>query len=448
MVSVVLLWSGRGGENRWTPLAGTCTVCAVSLDAAWPYLVRAMQEGEGGAALDAVWRAFGWPARTQDAGEVIAGRGIEVDRTLVTVDTGDGEIVGTASIYSLQMTVPGGALVAVAGVHLVTVAPTHRRRGVATAMMHRQLADLAATGEATAALWTTEAGIYARYGYGLSAWRQRVQVDLARAGFTPRATALVAASPARLRQVSVTDAMADLAAVHTSVLGSRPGMLARSARRWEQLLGGEDGQGPPQVVIASSPDGPSGYALFRIREGAPDLVPTGEVVVQEVSATDPATHAQLWRHLLDLDLMTTASCGSRPLPDPLAHLLADHRRLHARLDDALWVRIVDLPRALSQRAFTCPVDVVVEVSDEVLPANAGRWRVTVDAAGHSATVTRTDERSDLSMDVADLGAAHLGATALCDLAAAGLVVEHTPGALAAASTAWSWSPSAACPEIF
>ena len=440
--------AGLAGENRWTPLAGTCTVCAVSVDAAWPYLVRPMGEGEGGAALDAVWRAFGWPARTQDAAEIIAGRGIEVDRTLVAIDTGDDEIVGTASIYSLQMTVPGGELVVVAGVHLVTVAPTHRRRGVASTMMHRQLADLAASGEATAALWTTEAGIYARYGYGVAAWRQRIEVDLARARFTPRAAALVAASPARLRQVSVTDAMAHLAAVHAGVLGSRPGMLARTARRWEQLLGGQEGQGPPEVVIASGPHGVSGYALYRVREGAPDLVPTGEVVVQEVSATDPATHAQLWRHLLDLDLMTTLSCGSRPLPDPLAHLLADHRRLHARVDDALWVRIVDLPRALGQRAFTRAVDVVVEVSDEVLPANAGRWRVAVDAAGKSASVTPTDERSDLSMDVADLGAAHLGATALCDLAAAGRVVEHTPGALAAATAAWSSSPSAACPEIF
>ena len=441
-------WSCRAGENGWTPLAGACTVCAVSVDPAWPYLVRPVGEGEGGAALDAVWRAFGWPPRTQDAAEIIAGRGIEVDRTLVVIDTGDDEIVGTASMYSLQMTVPGGALVAVAGVHLVTVAPTHRRREVATAMMHRQLGDLAATGEATAALWTTEAGIYARYGYGLAAWRQRIEVDLARARFTPRATALVAASPARLRQVSAADAAPHLVAVHAGVLSSRPGMLARTARRWEQLLGGEDGQGAPEVVIASGPDGPTGYALYRVREGAPDLVPSGEVVVQEVSAIDPATHAQLWRHLLDLDLMTTLSCGSRPLPDPLAHLLADHRRMHARVDDALWVRIVDLPRALGQRAFTRPVDVVLEISDEVLPANAGRWRVTVDAAGQSATAARTDDEPDLSMDVADLGAAHLGATALCDLAAAGRVVEHTPGALAAATAAWSHSPSAACPEIF
>lgn len=192
-------WSGQAGENRWTPSAGSCTVCAVGVDAAWPYLVRAMQDGEVGAALDAVWRAFGWPPRTQDAAEVIAARGIEVDRTLVTIETGDEEVVGTASAYSLQMTVPGGAQAPVAGVHLVTVAPTHRRRAVASAMMHRQLADLAASGEATAALWTTEAGIYGRYGYGLAAWRQRVEVDLARAGFTARAAALVASSPARLR---------------------------------------------------------------------------------------------------------------------------------------------------------------------------------------------------------------------------------------------------------
>ena len=94
---------------------------------------------------------------------------------------------------------------------------------------------------------------------------------------------------------------------------------------------------------------------------------------------DPATHAHLWRYLLGLDLMRTVS-AHRPLPDPLAHLLVDLRHLHATIDDALWVRR-DLPRALGQRAFAAPVDLVLEVTDAVLPANAGRWRVSVDAAG-------------------------------------------------------------------
>ena len=201
----------------------------MSVDPGSPYVVRPMQPADHGAALDAVWRAFGWGPRRQDADDIIKDRAVEPDRTLVAVDAqADGEVVGTTSAYSLRMTMPGGALVRVAGVWMVTVAPTHRRRGVQTAMMRRQLADLSAAGDATAALWTTEAPIYQRYGYGLAAWRQRIEVDLARADFTPRARVLAAESSAQLRQMSLPDALPHLEAVHDSALGSRTGMLARS----------------------------------------------------------------------------------------------------------------------------------------------------------------------------------------------------------------------------
>jgi predicted acetyltransferase len=420
----------------------------MSVDSASVYLVRPMQDGDRGLALDAVWRAFGWGPRTLEADVIVSDRAIEVDRTLLALDTRSAqEVVGTTSAYSLRMTAPGGACVPVAGVWMVSVTPTHRRRGVLSAMMRRQLTDLAATGEATAALWTTEAAIYQRYGYGLATWRQRIELDLVRAQFTPRANALAAQSPARLRHMALLDALPHLTAVHQAVLDARPGMLARTEHRWKQLMGGEDGP-TPEIVVAVGPDGPTGYAVYRIREGNPALVPAGEVSVQEVSAQDPATHAQLWRYLLDLDLMRTLSCDSRPLPDPLAHLLLDHRQMYAKVDDALWVRILDVPRALGERAFAGPVDLVLEVTDDLLPANAGCWRVTVTATGQAALAQRTSDQPDLSMDVSDLGAAHLGATLLHDLAHAGRVVEHTRGALTTASAAWSWSPSAACLEVF
>ncbi|MDF2805700.1 MAG: hypothetical protein K0S43_646 [Cellulosimicrobium sp.] len=410
--------------------------------------VRPLEQEDRDQALDVVWRAFGWGYRQDAADDVFTSRSIEADRTLVAVDGSGGDVVGTASAYSLRMTMPGGDLQPIAGVWMVTVAPTHRRRGVMTGLMRRQLADLAAGGEAVAALWATEASLYGRYGYGIASWRQPIEVDLASAAFTPHATGLAAGSAARLRLMSLSDALPYLAAVHDDVLGTRPGTLARDADRWQFLLGGGDGRPPAEIVVALGPDGPTGYAAYRVREGKPGLVPAGVVAVQEVSATDPATHARLWRYLLDLDLMSTLTCESRPVPDPLAHLLADHRRMHARLDEALWVRVVDVERALAARAFAAPVDLVLDVTDDVVPANAGRWRVVVAEAGGTATARRTDARPDLSMDVGDLGAAHLGATSLHVLALAGRVVERTPGAVAVASAAWSCSPTAHTAEIF
>lgn len=408
-------------------------------------VLRSMDPGDRGPALDMFWRAMGWGARTEDADAVFAGRAIELGRTVVAIDTDSDEIVGTTSAYSLTMSMPGGALVPVAGVYLVGVEPTHRRRGVMSSMMRHQLNGLANGGEAVAALWTTDPAIYQRFGYGLATWRSRIEFDLARATFSPRADALASASCARLRHMSVADALPHLAAVHEEVVGSRPGVLARSESRWNFLMRLEDGE--PEVVVAMGPEGPVGYVAYRIRPGQSSATPGGEVEVQEISAVDPATHAQLWRYLLGLDLMRTVS-AHRPLPDPLVHLLVDLRHLHATIDDALWVRLVDLPRALGQRAFAAPDDLVLEVTDAVLPANAGRWRVSVDAAGEPAATRPTRDDADLSLDISDLGAAHLGATHLVDLALAGRVHEHTPGALAAASLAWSWSPIATCPEIF
>src|SRR4051794_12794993 len=82
----------------------------------------------------------------------------ELDRSLGLIE---GErVAATAGIYSLEMTVPGGAAVPTAGITWVTVSPTHRRRGVLTAIMRRQLDDVhQAEREPVAALWAAESSI-------------------------------------------------------------------------------------------------------------------------------------------------------------------------------------------------------------------------------------------------------------------------------------------------
>ena len=97
------------------------------------------------------------------------------------------------------------------------------------------------------------------------------------------------------------------------------------------------------------------------------------------------------------------------------------------MHDALWVRIIDLPAALSRRAYSCPVDVVLEVTDELLPGNAGRWRLRADGPDGGARCERTAEPADIALDVRELGAAYLGGTRLGTLAAAGLVTQSRPG---------------------
>jgi predicted acetyltransferase len=148
----------------------------------------------------------------------------------------------------------------------------------------------------------------------------------------------------------------------------------------------------------------------------------------------------------------------RPVDDPLLHLLADPRRVRARVTDGLWVRLVDVAGALTQRRYACPVDVVIEVTDDGCTWNQGRWRLTTGAAetpvhgagaaGLGAACERTGDPADISLPIRALSAAYLGGTRLGPMAAAGLVTELRRGTLAPLSTALSWDPAPWCPMIF
>ena len=132
--------------------------------------------------------------------------------------------------------------------------------------------------------------------------------------------------------------------------------------------------------------------------------------------------------------------------DPLLHWLENLREAGPRWLDALYARLVDVPTALRSRTYTTPIDVVLQVSDELCPWNDGRWHLVADADGVSCEAT--DRPADLSLSVTELGAAYLGGTLLVDLAMAGRVAEHTPGALKTTSTAFQSSPGPWCPVIF
>jgi predicted acetyltransferase len=380
-------------------------------------------------------------------------RQFEPDRSLAALDSalpaGDA-VVGTTGVYSLRMAVPGAVLPA-AGVTAVSVLPTHRRRGVLRSLMHRQLDDIAVRGEEpVAALWAAETPIYGRYGYGRatsSAYFEFGRGEGALGRHAPVDSRL------SLRLAEPADAAAELAKVHDGVLAGQPGFFARDDDWWGRVLYDESaerqGAGSLRCLLAEDGSGVRGYAVYVTRErwdeatGLPDCA----LVIRELVAADPAAGAALWHNLLDRDLVTTVTADLRPADDPVLHQLLDQRRARVRVGDGLWVRIIDLPAALSRRSYSCPVDVVLEVTDALLPGNSGRWRLR---AGGPAGVRceRTGEPADLALDVRELGAAYLGGTRLGTLAQAGLVRELRPGALTPLSAAMTWDPAPWCPRIF
>jgi predicted acetyltransferase len=174
--------------------------------------------------------------------------------------------------------------------------------------------------------------------------------------------------------------------------------------------------------------------------------PDGTLLVEEVRASSTAAYASLWKVLLSVDLVRTVKVPLASPDDPLRSLVTDGRALAARPVDSLWVRLVDVGRALSARRYPAPIDLVLEVRDEFCPWNAGRWHLWGHPAG--AFCDRTDRDPDIVLGIEELSAVYLGGTSLATLQAAGRVTEVSPGAVTLASTAFSWPVTPWCPDEF
>lgn len=371
----------------------------------------------------------------------------EPDRSLVVTDPAyPGDVVAHAAAYTRDLTVPGGPVPA-AHVTLVGVVPTHRRRRLLTRLMRRQLAEVA---EPVAVLWATEGRIYPRFGYGMASQRVSFSVD-AREVRLPEPDA-----PGRLRSVPLAQARPDLRRVYESVRPTQPGWSSRDDAWWSSVLSDPPAHRRGATELRAilhegghgGGDGVDGYALWRAKGNWSASGPEGEVHVEELVAATPQAHLGLWRFLLSIDLTRTAKLWRGGPGEPLLRLADEPRRLGAVWGDGLYVRVVDLPAALTARRYAAPMDVVIEVTDPLLPGNAGRWRLVGDRAGASCTPATGAEPADLSCDIADLGAAYLGGTSLADLAAAGRVRELRPGSLPAASTAFGWHRPPVGIEVF
>lgn len=371
-------------------------------------------------------------------------RVVEYDRTLITFD--QGEPVGFAAVFSRDLTVPGGPLPA-ACVTMVGVAATHRRRGILSATMDRQLADIRGRGELIATLWASEAAIYGRYGYGPASWRHHTTVRVPGTRLRPE----VDRGAGRLRLLPADAARPALDRVYERIRGTRPGMLSRSAAWWDVRLADpdsfRDGASSLQLVLHEDVSGAvDGFAIYRTKGGFGPHGPTGEVRLKELQATGPQALAALWGYLLEIDLVRTVDVQLDDVASPLP-LLVDHLAgVEQTVRDALWVRLVDVPGALAARTYASDVDVVIAVEDTRCPWNTGRFRLRGGTTG--ASCERTEDPPDLTADVRALGAAYLGGTGLVRLAAAGQVTEHRPGALSVAASAFSQDLPPWCPEVF
>jgi predicted acetyltransferase len=349
--------------------------------------------------------------------------------------------VGGLGAFQLQLTVPGGRVPA-AGVTVAGVLPTHRRRGVLRAMMRALLDACHHGGEPVAYLWATEDTIYGRFGFGLASFSAEIDLPRERSAFHE-----AFASSGRVRLVSPAAAEEWLAPIYERVATATPGMFARSSAWWQSrtLTDPEWRRGTSgdlQCAVLENDGRPAAYALYRMNWAFERGLQTGSVAVIEAIADSPEATCAIWRFLFDIDWMARLRASLLPLDHPLLLLLAEPRRLGFSLRDGVWVRLLDIKAALSARSYPLHGSVVIDVTDEFCPWNAGCWRIGCDG------VDRTSEAPDIRCDVSALGSVYLGGFTWTQLARALRVEELRSGAIAQADAIFQARGAPWCPEIF
>jgi predicted acetyltransferase len=377
-----------------------------------------------------------------DENDEYPGHLLTTDRTFAVRD-GDA-IVSTASSYAFDVTVPGGARLPMAAVSMVTVHPTHRRRGVLRRVMDAQLDDVARRGEPLAGLTASEASIYERFGYGTATFTTdwELESEYARLHDAP------SGDGGRVRLVDAETATRAAHDVYSRIAPTRVGELTRPEQWWAPLFAPRSRGARFFTAVHEGPDRvPDAFARYVLDNHWPDAVAADVLRVLEFQAVDADAEAALWHYLFGIDLVGTIKAVDRPVDDPLRWRLPDHRRMRVRqLRDHLWLRVLDVAAALGARTYSTDDALVLELVDDFRPENSACW--LVDGGPEGATCTRTDRAPDLVLSAPDLGALYLGGVPASTLAAAGRVRELTSGAVARADRFLLVHPSPWCTTHF
>ncbi|MGI5339370.1 GNAT family N-acetyltransferase [Streptomyces sp. CA-181903] len=384
---------------------------------------------------------------TPDKEEVeVRAAGMDLARTQGAFD--DGRCVGTFRSHPQRLSVPGGAQPAVNAITNVTVSPTHRRRGVLSRMMARDLAAAKERGDAAATLTSAEYPIYGRYGFGPATSTAAWEVHIARTGLDRRY-----AGPECGGRVDFADGAAVRGSgpgLHERLRAQRHGVVDRTERWWRFATGDlphPTGWKEPFHVLYRSPEGRvDGLLTYGVEERWTAKQPENKAVVRDLIAVTPAAERALWHYLFSVDWITTVTTGDRAPDDILPLLLPDPRA--ARLTtqaDFVWLRPLDVPALLEARTYAAEGDLVLEVTD---PDGYAAGRHLLEAGPEGAVCSPTSRDADLTLAAGTLGALYLGDESAVRLAAVGSVTEERPGAAARADLLLRTSRRPWCPDIF
>ena len=367
---------------------------------------------------------------------------VEVERCWAVVD--NGRFVGNSGTLTRTITLPAGPdgicpAVPFAAVTAVGVHPTHRRRGLLRRLMGAMLADARQRGEVLAGLQASQSIIYGRFGYG---WA----VSSARHAIDPRHSAFAVPAPGVDIDLLVGDDAAKVVpAVFERARRRSPGQTERTETVWnvEVFSDHADERGKASATAwLVCEGGVAGYRAEPI-ENRDDLGGS-RLVVRDLLGETPEIEAALWRFLLDIDLVNEVVGLHRPPEDPIRHRLADPRRMRTEaVGDFMWLRILDVPGALTARGYLTEGRLVFDVTaPPATPGGAdgadapdpavGRWVLEAGPDGSSCRAAGAGDSTDLTLGVTELSSLLAAEVKASTLAASGRIREERPGRLAAA----------------
>ncbi|MGW0736696.1 GNAT family N-acetyltransferase [Streptomyces sp. NPDC002851] len=374
--------------------------------------------------------------------------GIDLDRTQGAFDAG--HCVATFRSFAQELTAVGGTPVPADAISNVTVSPTHRRRGLLSRMMAADLAAAKERGDVVATLISAEYPIYGWYGFGPAARTAEWEVDVLRSGLDPRR-----AGPddgGRIDLVDAADVRKEGPALHERLRAVQHGAVNRDERWWQVNTGAvvldpAHWTEPFYALYRAASGETEGYVVYRSDDKWGDnKQPGNTATVADLIAATPAAERALWQYVCSIDWITKVRTGGRAPDDLLPDLLPDPRAARiVTVADWLWVRILDVVRALESRTYAGTGTVVLDVTDRNGLAG-GRFRL--DASPEGASCTPTEESAELSLDIGDLGSLWLADESAVRLTALGRIREERPGASATLDALMRTSRRAWCPDMF
>lgn len=354
------------------------------------------------------------------------------ERSLAAFDRD--QIVGSADSYLFELTVPGGVQVDVAGVTRVGVLATHRRRGILSDLMRRQLTEARDRGEPLALLIASESVIYGRYGYGVSSYLVDLEIDTRYRDFRPGAEPTGSVT-------FVDEETADkvFPEVHERWRKQQPGAIPRTDGWWAGVRADRKAGRDVHAIHEDRSGGVDGYVRYSVTSKWDAGLAASTLNEQDMICVSPEASLALWRHMLDVDLIRTVQVQARPVDEPIRWWLANPRALKVtRHGDFLWTRLLDIPASLSARRYRFDGELVLDVHDAMFGDSPGRYVLHIQEGVGSCA--RTNAKADLEMSVAELGSLYLGGVAASEIARSGRIVEVSEGALEKADAAFSSSP--------